>query len=546
MSRVNPGSRRGAGSIRSSRRLRAAVILVVAVSLAGSGLGVADNQRTGYRSIDGVGNNLRHAKWGSAGVELLRITRPDYGDGRSTPAGLSRPGAREVSNSCSPQEGPRPNGKEMSHFLWAWGQFVDHDISLTGSADPAERMDIAVPAGDPYFNPAGTGEMVIPVLRSVYGKGRVRQQLNQITAWIDGSQVYGSNEARARALRRKGGSGDRLKTGGSGLLPLNKRGFANAPADHDRSFFLAGDVRANENLALTSLHVLFVREHNRIVRGLRRQQELGSEERYLMARALVGAEIQAITYNEFLPALLGSGALRPYTGYNRRINPAISNLFSTAVFRFGHSLLPRRLRRLGPDGRSIPAGHIRLRDAFFAPDELVQTGVEPILRGLASSRSQEVDTLVVDEVRNFLFGRPGQGGFDLAALNIQRGRDHGLPSYNQARSDLGLAPAGSFAEVTSDPEAQRRLAEIYASVDVIDVWVGVLAEDHMPGAMVGEFIFHVGGDQFERLRDGDRFWYQHSLSSELVDWVEEHNLARIIRLNTSIGDELQDDLFRMP
>ncbi len=501
-----------------------------------------------FRSIDGRGNNPGHPRWGSAGVELLRLTAPAYEDGLSAPAGSGRPGPREVSNACAAQQRSQPNGANRSAFLWAWGQFLDHDISLTGPAQPAERMDIAVPAGDPHFDPSGTGQAVIPFSRSAYrhGRHRPRQQLNQISAWIDGSQVYGSDGERARALRRKKGAGDRLKTGGAGLLPFNRRGLDNEPTAQDPSLFLAGDVRANENVVLTSLHVLFVREHNRIARMLRRETALGREARYQTARALVGAELQAITYNEFLPALLGEGALAPYEGYKPDTNPGISNIFSTACYRFGHSLLPRKLHRVGSDGEPIDAGHLRLRDGFFAPEELVRTGIDPLLRGLMKVRAQEVDTLVVDDVRNFLFGPPGHGGFDLAALNIQRGRDHGLPSYNQARQQLGLEPATSFADVTSDPEAQRGLAAVYDSVDDIDAWVGVLAEDHVPGAMVGELAFHVLRDQFERLRDGDRFWYQNALSPEWVEWVERHPLARIIRLNTRIGEELPDALFTMP
>ncbi|MFQ5527701.1 MAG: peroxidase family protein [Thermoanaerobaculia bacterium] len=533
---------RGVSKTRKQIGRCAVVALVLALTVC-AGAWAANKT---IRTIDGHGNNLDHDDWGRAGTKLLRLTTVDYGDGRSTPAGADRPGARAISNASADQPASKKNAAGMSHFIWAWGQFVDHDISLTGSAEPREEMSIPVPAGDPFFDPAATGRMTIPFARSVYGKGKVRQQLNQITAWIDASQVYGSDEARARALRRRKGTGDRLKNGGNRLLPHNRKGFANAPSDLEPSMFLAGDVRANENAALTSLHVLFVREHNRITRMLRRRGGLTAEQRYQLARALVGAEMQAITFNEFLPALLGPDAIAPYDGYDPTIHPGIANIFSTACYRIGHSMLPSRLPRIGADGEAVDDGHLRLRDAFFAPGVVVESGIEPFLRGLASARSQEVDSLVIDDVRNFLFGKPGQGGFDLAALNIQRGRDHGLPSYNQARTDFGLAPAATFADVTSDVEAQQRLAGIYDSVDDIDVWVGVLSEDHVPGAMVGEVAFHVLRDQFERLRDGDRFWYQNGLPEEFHDWPERHPLAEIIRLNTDIGDELRDDLFSMP
>jgi len=157
-----------------------------------------------------------------------------------------------------------------------------------------------------------------------------------------------------------------------------------------------------------------------------------------------------------------------------------------------------------------------------------------------------VDCYLVDGVRNFLFGPPGAGGFDLAALNIQRGRDHGLPRYNQVREDFGLARKNSFAEITSDTDLQARLAASYATPEDIDVWVGALAEDHVNGGLVGELIFTILKDQFTRLRDGDRFWYQSYLPRNLIRQVEKQTLTKIIRRNTPIRGELQADPFHTP
>lgn len=146
-------------------------------------------------------------------------------------------------------------------------------------------------------------------------------------------------------------------------------------------------------------------------------------------------------------------------------------------------------------------------------------------------------------MRNFPFGPPGSGGFDLASLNIQRGRDHGLPSYAQMRIDLGLAPVTSFADVSSNPDIQARLASVYDTVDQIDPWVGGLCEDHQPGALVGALVGTVLARQFEAVRDGDRFWYQHALPPQLRDLVEQQTLARIIRRNTSTIFEIDNQVF---
>jgi hypothetical protein len=204
------------------------------------------------------------------------------------------------------------------------------------------------------------------------------------------------------------------------------------------------------------------------------------------------------------------------------------------------------LLRLGADGRDIPEGPLPLRDAFFAPDRVrLEGGIEPLLRGLAAQRCQRLDPLVVDDVRNFLFGPPGAGGFDLPALNIQRGRDHGLPSYNYVREAFGFAPAHSFADVSSDPEIQARLAAAYASVDDIDLWVGGLAEDPLPRGHLGPLFTAIIKEQFEALRDGDRFWYQRSLGMMERMLVGMTRLSDIIRRNTTIGRELQSNVFHV-
>lgn len=494
------------------------------------------------RSIDGSGNNRANPAWGRAGEAFLRRNSIGYEDGRSAPAGGNRPSAREISNAVAAAEGSRPNRRGASDFLWQWGQFLDHDLDLTTTAEPAEPFDVEIPLGDRQFDPDGTGAATMAVGRSAYKNvAGVRQQVNGITAYIDASQVYGSDAARARALRTLDGTG-RLKTSAGNLLPFNTDGLANFPPG-DTSF-VAGDVRVNEQVGLTAIQTLFVREHNVWADDARRRNPTWSDEQiYQHARAIVGAEMQAITYREFLPVLLGPNALRPYRGYQPRVDAGVENAFATAAYRLGHSLLSPSLLRLGPNRQPIAQGALPLASAFFNQPALTSVGIEPYLRGLAAQRAQELDNQLVDGVRNFLFGPPGAGGFDLASLNIQRGRDHGLPGYNQLRADVGLPRVESFDEISSDPAVRAKLAAVYTSVDDVDAWVGGLAEDHVPGAMVGETFFTVLRDQFERLRDGDRFWYESYLPADLLRLVRSQTLAQIIRRNTAIRGELQDNVF---
>ncbi len=498
------------------------------------------------RRIDGYGNNLADPERGMADVPFLRSVAPDYADGVGEPGGAARPSPRAVSNAVCAQTGDVPNRSGASDFVWQWGQFLDHDIDETPTADPAEAFDIAVPAGDPWFDPAGTGAATIALNRSAYEEvGGVRQQVNAITAYIDASNVYGSDEERAFALRTLDGTG-RLKTSEGDLLPFNTGGLANAPSAALPNFYLAGDVRANEQVGLTAMHTVFVREHNHWAATMREANpRMSGMEIYGAARAIVAAEMQAITYNEFLPVLLGPGALPPYRGYREEVDAGIANLFAAAAYRLGHSMLSGELLCLDADLREIDSGNLSLASSFFDPALMQTIGPDPILRGLCAQRCQEIDTMLVDEVRNFLFGAPGSPGFDLASLNIQRGRDHGLPSYSAVRVAYGLPPVRRFADITPDRELAGRLASVYAGPADLDLWVGLLAEPHAPGAMVGETLRRVLADQFIRLRDGDRFWYQNHLTPELAALVEEQTLARILRRNTGIGAEIGDDVFRV-
>ncbi|MGB5325526.1 MAG: peroxidase family protein [Pseudomonadales bacterium] len=490
------------------------------------------------RSVDGSGNNPSNRNWGRADTELVRLTYSDYTNRLDSPSGIRRPSPRAISSAVIAQPTLIENDAGATDFVWQWGQFLDHDIDLIPTIKPVERFDIPVPFGDPFFDPQSTGVETISFDRSLYSPGYgVRQQLNIITSYIDGSNVYGSEYGLSRELRRLDGSG-KLKTSEGDLLPFDTEG---------ELAFIAGDERSNEQVGLTALHTLFLREHNHWADRLHEENPgLDGEEIYQMARMMVGAEIQAITYREFLPILLGPDALSEYNGYQQSVNPAISNEFATAAYRFGHSMVSPQLLRLDANNEAIAAGNLQLREAFFNAEEFINSGIEPLLRGLAKQVAQQVDNFVNEELCNFLFGEPGQGGFDLASLNIQRGRDHGLPSYNDVRRNLGLLAAEDFTDVSPDPEVQSRLASVYETVEDLDLWVGGLAEAHVPGALVGETFHIILKDQFERLRDGDRFWHEIYLPQALLEELEQITLSTIIRRNTDISDEIQDNVFLVP
>ncbi len=512
-----------------------------------------------YRTFDGHGNNLDNLEWGQAGIPLQRLAPNAYADGieKITSRGQYNPNPRVISNLIFRQTSPIFNRKGLSDFIWAWGQFIDHELDLTGTSEnDNDKKNISVPSDDPIFeNPQFEGiKFTIPFSRSLAAPGtgtsekNPRQQPNATSSYIDASIVYGSSKELADALRTFDGTG-RLKTSASDvgeLLPYNVEGLENDDnkAPDRQRFFLAGDLRVNENAVLTSLHTLFVREHNRVCLDIVTcDPALAGDDEFIyqQARKYVGGIIQSITFNEFLPTLLGKNSIDAYTGYNEKINAGIANEFSTVAFRIGHSMLSSELL-LGEYGRVI-----RLRDIFFKPYFVRLHGIESVLSGLNLQNMQEVNAKVIEDVRSFLFGPPNpalQMLQDLVARNIQRGRDHGIADFNACREAFGLERHNNFSDITSDRLVANTLQDLYKDVDDIDPWVGALAEDLVVDSNVGPLILAILKDQFERVRDGDRFWHQNddSLTIEQKIEIENTRLSDIIRRNTDVNN-ISDDVF---
>lgn len=540
-----------------ARRHSRASILWIAVILATAvpREGFAQENRT----ITGHWNNLTQPAWGSAGSPLDYRLGQAYADGISEPAGSGRPNPRQVSNQVFAQGGWASSTRGLSDFAWGFGQFIDHDISLSED-DAGEYLPIAVPACDPWFDPACEGNRQIVMHRSKAdpasgtGPDNPRRAVNEVTAFLDGSAIYGSDEGTAAWLRTH--QRGKLKVSEGNLLPFNTvTGEYDAPTDPEAPFmslhgippekyFVAGDSRANEQPGLAAFHTLFVREHNRLCDQLALEHpDWTDQQLYQRARKLNGALIQAIVYGEFLPAL-GIG-LPAYTGYDNTANPAIMNAFSAAAFRLGHTFVNDQIVRMTDDGEELEFGSLHIRNAYFNTSVLTdEGGVDPLFIGMAVQMQQQFDRQVADALRNFLFGPPGSGGLDLVSINIMRGRERGLPDYNSLREAMGLPRQGEWADITQDPELQGILAELYGSTDDIDAWVGMLCEPAMPGKAVGELVHAVISEQFRLLRDGDRYYYENdpALSAGEVAWIKATRLADILKRNTGIR-HIQDDVF---
>jgi len=465
---------------------------------------------------------------------LIRLTPPAYGDGINTPAGSGRPSARLISNLIFDQKHSIPNSKRASNMFWLWGQFVDHAITLVKDGD-SESFDIPVPTGDPHFDPQSTGTKVIPFHRSQFNPttgtstSNPRLQINSLTPFLDADSVYGVDCKRNHYIRLyKDGL---LKTSANDMMPITDFSLDNAMKHI--SLFLGGDVRANEHLGLIAMHCLWVREHNHWAKVIKELNcHLCDEEIYQRARIMVEAEIQHITFNEFLPLLLGK-PLPCYQGYCSHIDPQVSNEFSTAAYRLGHSLLSSKI---------YGKYKLRLKDTYFVPHMLCNSykglDIDKILKLFSESLAQELDAKVIDDVRNFLFGQPGQGGLDLVSLNIQRGRDHGLPDYETIRQALGTPDALS-------QESKDLLINVYGNLNDVDLWAGGLLEEPKHCSMLGPLFHKIVKEQFEKIRDGDKFWYENRLPCALLNTVKETKLSDILKRNCGV-DHIHEYVMIVP
>ena len=509
-----------------------------------------------YRTIDGFNNNQQNPELGASHSMLAYWTRLDYVDGISTPKmdmQYNRPNPRMISNAIFAQDGLIPEEKRLSDFTWVFGQFIDHDITLIENSSFELLDNIVIPENDAFFVPGS----IMPVLRNQAMEGtgtdpgNPRRHQNNITAFLDGSAIYGSDQYRAEWLRAENG---RLKVSSGNQLPWNTvDGEFNSKIDPDapfmaddtrtlKKYYVAGDVRANENPLLASYHTLFVREHNRLAEKFAIDHpEWDSEKIYQEAKKWNSAFFQSIVYNEWLPAL--GIKLPAYSGYKENVNPSISNVFSAAAFRVGHTLLNGNILRMDNNGNDM--GIMSLKDAFFTPNKTVLLdGIEPYFKGMGAQVQQSLDCKVVDDVRNFLFGDPGQGGLDLASININRGRERGLADFNTIRQDLGLPVIPSFSVLTSSPEEAALLEQVYGTIENLDPWVGMLAEKKINNSIFGETMINVLERQFQALRDGDRFFYLNDPSFTLEEKQEISNtlMYDVLMRNTEL-EVMQHEVF---
>lgn len=518
-------------------------------------------QASKYRTFDGFCNNPWHPYWGKTDVCHIRLLTPDYADGIQLPREAHNqryelPNPRLIANTIHsdvPIEGP------YNLMKMQWGQFINHDISNTalsaydGLVDCCKSRNargcwpMTVMPGDKFYGPLNV--TCLNFIRSgacPTCQLGPRQQTNKNTAFLDASHVYGNTQEQANELRAFVGGLMKTSPGKNGeqLLPVS-----NGQEQCFGVCYKAGDARVNQHPALTALHVLLVRNHNRHAQALaRRHPNWNDEYVFQEARRLNIAEYQMITYAEYLPIVFGPSLsayfkLTPhykgFTEYNPKVDPTTWNEYTTAACRFGHSQISSLFSlttKLMANGQQQHDESFRLKDWFFRPSLLAEGKTQQLLNGLLGRYSQSVDPWVTTDVRNYLYKSPKESfGGDLVATNIWRGRDHGLPGYVHYVEYCFNHKVRGWKDLAQfvPPYTLNQMRRVYKVVENIDLFTGGLSERHFPGADIGPTFACINGIQYYHLKFGDRYFFEHanqagSFNQAQLDEIRRSSLARLL------------------
>ena len=545
-----------------------------------------------YRRHDGCCNSLESRLRGSANTALPRLLAPAYSDGVSLPRGgltSSLPSPRAVSVAVHQAHEENNHRESISQMVMQWGQFLDHDTSLIqGTVGPSPcclpdfiAADSSKPedvrscfnidvADDIFYKNHGFGCFPFTRATAICSESKVREQFNAITSFIDGNQVYGSDKQRADKLRTK--SDGLLKTHYLGpTLPTNRQaGFVDGspltnPPGAQTEDLVAGDIRVQQHPGLAAVQSLFLLEHNRIAREYKKLDPslTDDEQIYQLARRLVAAQMQNIVYSEFLPIVLGEDKMKEFkltlpqpgscTEYYKNVDASITNDFSSFAYRFGHSLIPNSFSKKSNLPLDTESNFCPLKDNFFKIEDCVvgqdlrANAWKSIIMRMTAIQSPAMDAKMQESATNFLFCTLlpkgcslTQGfGLDLASMNIQRGRDNGIPGYIKYRRYCGLSVPRNWEDKPEDISQSNweNMRSVYTSVDQIDAFTGTLSEKSVPGGLVGPTNACILGKQFRNLIVGDRFFFTHpsdgnnhekGLASGVRSWIQKRKLSNII------------------
>uniref|UniRef100_A0A8C3RBI4 NAD(P)H oxidase (H2O2-forming) n=1 Tax=Cyanoderma ruficeps TaxID=181631 RepID=A0A8C3RBI4_9PASS len=459
---------------------------------------------------DGWYNNLLHHSHGSVGESrLLRLLPANYADGVYQALQEPHvPNARQLSNAIARGPSGLPSRRNATVLAVFFGFHVLLDILETEKPGcPAEFLNIHIPPGDPVFDPAGTGGVVLPFQRIRWAAetgqspNNPREQTNEMTGWLDGSSIYGPSHSWSDALRSfqegqlASGPNRSLPRQTDGRVPMWKALDPSTGQGGPQGIYDLGSAWGNENPFLQAESIAWFRYHNHLATALAQKHPAWSDEDLFQhTRKRVIATFQSIVLYEWLPALLGT-EVPEYKGYQQHLDPSLSPEFVAAAGQFLATMVPPAMRLCNSYWSRESPGLQQAED------------VDNLLLGMSSQIAEREDNIMVEDLQDYWYGPLKYSRTDYVASWVQRGRDFGLPTYNQVRQRFGLKPLQNWSNLAPhlEPQVLQKVAALYAN--------NVAGLEMLPGGMLeadGSLFSTIILEQFVRLRDGDRFWFENT------------------------------------
>ncbi|XP_044130157.1 dual oxidase 1-like [Bufo gargarizans] len=518
---------------------------------------------------DGWYNNLAYHSMGSKGSKLMRLIPASYSDGVYQVAKEPElPNPREISNTVMKGESGRPSSRNLTVMAVFFGYHVLSEIVSTEMpACPAEFLNINIPVGDPVFDPEKRGNVVLPFQRIQWSKdsgkspNNPRNQINTVTAWIDGSSIYGSSHSWSDALRSF--SGGKLASEPEGVfppyatqsLPMWRVPDPSTGKTGNDGIYSFGNAMGNESPFIQAESLVWFRYHNFIANELAKKNSDWSDEvLFQNARKWVIATYQNIVFYEWLPTFFPlSQNLTEYNGYKQHVDPSISPEFLALTSLMLYTMTPSGvymrdekctlINVKNRDGGKSSA--LRLCNNYWNrenPNLKTLVDVDNLLMGMCSQIAEEEDHIVVSDLRDYWYGQIKYSRTDLLASSILRGRDMGLPSYNKLRNHYGFQPLDW--DKIRNPIIREQLKALYDDdIEKLEFIPGVLSE--IDGPLIAEIIL----SQFNRTREGDRFWFEN-VKNGLFTADEISNIRKtrfhdvLVSVNDAFEKATKNNVFR--
>jgi hypothetical protein len=520
-----------------------------------------------FRTADGSWNNLDDPKEGAAGTRFPRNVAYELTQPETESGDLIRPNPREVSLRLLTRDEPMKEVAFLNMLAAVWINFQNHDWISHGDNLASEYYSIPLAPDDPVRLRFGQEVMRVPKTRPdpTYGADGDEPAkitfINEVTHWWDGSQIYGSDQTTQDRVRSHVDGKMRLLD--DGRLPLDGNGIE-----------ITGFTR-NWWAGLAMFHSLFAQEHNKICDMLKMNHPACDDSRLFNVARLINAAVMAKIHSvEWTPAILPNRTLSDglnanwyglltnllHQGTDRKTvapinirNPEMGGVVGNPINKHGspfgltqefvevyrlHSLLPERLQIRRLDRTEVT--EVDFPSVRQAGSSLL-TGSVPMADLFYSFGVQQPGRLVLNNFPRFFqeLSIPGYPVFDLAAVDILRARERGVPRYNQFRRALGLNAIGRFEDLTDDATHIAKLKAVYGddrdAVERLDLLIGTLAEGTKQRPThfgFGETLFQIFILNATRRLQADRFYTDNyndeTYTKEGLDWIDQTDFKTVI------------------